>query len=83
MTIRSRLRTFERVWLRPLGRRLRPLTRRLWRPRSRVEELERRIAALEELVRELTGLAWLRLDDEAAGQATSGPVDQPVSREAA
>lgn len=83
MTFRSWLRTFERDWLRPLGRRLRPLARRLWRPRSRVEQLERRIAALEDLVREFTGLAWLRLDDEAAGQATSGPVDRPESREAA
>jgi len=82
MTIRSWLRAIERNALRPLGRQLRRLGGR-GRSAGRIEELEHRIDALEGLVRELTGLAWLRLDDEPAGRAMPGSVTQPAPREAA
>jgi len=75
MPIRERLRSFERSCLRPLGRRL----RRLVSPgprQDRFTRLEQRVDELESLVRELTGLAYLQLDDEPAAA-----VDRP--REAA
>lgn len=76
MSFRPWLRSLEQRCLRPLGR----LARRsvAARPPSRIERLERRVEELEDLVRELTGLAWLRLDD--ARQA--GP-DGAAAREAA
>jgi len=61
MSLRLWLRSLEQRCLRPLGR----LARRsaAARPPSRIERLERRVEELEDLVRELTGLAWLRLDE--------------------
>lgn len=58
----------EKAWLRPLGRRLRrwPL---LNRSGSRVAKLEQRVDELESLVRELTGLAYLRLDRDTHDEA--------------
>jgi hypothetical protein len=85
MTIRSWLRALERDALRPLGRWLRRLGGRS-RSASRIEELELRIDALEGLVRELTGLAWLRLDDQPAARPTAGTGGSgagPAPREAA
>jgi hypothetical protein len=68
MPIRLWLRAFERNWLRPLGRRLRRLVGTS-RRQDRLDRLERRVDELERLVRELTGLAYLRLDDEPAAVA--------------
>jgi hypothetical protein len=68
MTLRERLRAFERNWLRPLGRRLRRLVGK-GRRQDQLDRLERRIDELESLVRELTGLAYMRLDDEPAAAA--------------
>lgn len=58
----------EKRWLRPLGRRLRhwPLFNR---SQSRIAKLEQRVDELESLVRELTGLAYLRLDRDAHDEA--------------
>jgi len=75
MTLEERLRSFERTWLRPLGRRLRRLAG-TGRRQDRLNRLERRVDELESLVRELTGLAYLRLDGDPAAAE-----DQP--REAA
>ncbi len=69
MLLRQALRTFEKRCLRPWGR---TLTHALGgrRPRGdRVAQLEERVAKLESLVRELTGLAYLRLaEDDAAAE---------------
>ncbi|MFM8734586.1 MAG: hypothetical protein ACKOC8_05255 [Pirellulales bacterium] len=67
MNLRHIGKHLEKAWLRPLSQRLR---RRLGMPRlswsgSRVAVLEQRVDELESLVRELTGLAYLRLDREA------------------
>ncbi|MCE9630146.1 MAG: hypothetical protein K8S94_05415 [Planctomycetia bacterium] len=76
MLIRQTLRTFEKRCLRPVARLLKRAvggTRpglRLGLGNDRVVLLEQRVAALESLVRELTGLAYLRLaDDDAATEA--------------
>ena len=79
MSIRSLLRGFEKSWLRPLGRRLRPPT--LGRQAGRLAALEHRVAELESLVRELTGLAYMRLDE--AGLDVADPASPPEPREAA
>lgn len=82
MTIRALAKAFEHRCLRPLGRLLRKA-----RPRSpggsRIDQLERRVAELESLVRELTGLAYLTLDGEqpAAGRPTDRSAE--ATREAA
>lgn len=72
MGIQNVLRSFEKACLRPLVQRLRracgglPIGGR----GGRVARLERRVDELESLVRELTGLAYLRLaDDETADEA--------------
>jgi len=67
MTVRSVLRAVEKATIRPAGR----LLRRVWDRHGggrgdRVAGLERRVDELESLVRELTGLAYLRLADEEA-----------------
>lgn len=67
MTIRSWTRAIEKRCLRPLGKLL-PR-----RPRgftaARIDRLERRIAELEGLVRELTGLVYLELDEPRDGRS--------------
>lgn len=78
MSFRSRMRSLERDWLRPVARRLR--LPRLGRG-SRLAELEARVEELESLVRELTGLVSLQLDDEARRDSDSGSPRN--SREAA
>lgn len=73
MTIHSLLRSVEKAIIRPMGR----SARWAWEPfrggrggrggrGSRVARLEQRVDELESLVRELTGLAYLRLADEEA-----------------
>jgi len=69
MTARSLLRAAEKATIRPVGRML----RRGWNKLSggsggRIARLERRVDDLEALVRELTGLAYLRLADEEAAE---------------
>lgn len=68
MLIRHVLRTFEKMLLRPIARQMKRVWRRVSGPRrSRVGRLERRVEELEAAVRELTGLAYLRLvDDEGS-----------------
>lgn len=77
-SMRSALKTFERQCLRPMGRRIRGRLRRWLGESERMDHLERRIEGLEALVRELTGLAYLRLDEQptdGAGhpEATASP----------
>lgn len=79
MSLRSLLRSLEKTWIRPLGRRLR--LPRLGRQRGQLAALEHRVGELESLVRELTGLAYLRLDDQE--RRGIGPTSAPESREAA
>ncbi|MEX0669294.1 MAG: hypothetical protein WD060_02415 [Pirellulales bacterium] len=69
MLIRQTLRTFEKHCLRPMGRLLKRSVRGTQRGNDQVALLEQRVAVLESLVRELTGLAYLRLadDDPATG----------------
>ncbi|MEI6504401.1 MAG: hypothetical protein WCO90_00795 [Planctomycetota bacterium] len=72
MLIRQTLRTFEKRCLRPIARLLKRKAgaARHGHGTDRVSLLEQRVAALESLVRELTGLAYLRLpDDDAATEA--------------
>lgn len=72
MLIRQTLRTFEKRCLRPVARLLKHAAGgvRHGHGTDRVSLLEQRVAALESLVRELTGLAYLRLpDDDAATEA--------------
>jgi hypothetical protein len=65
MFIRQMLRTLEKTLWRPLGRKAKGLWRRCsGSGRGRVARLERRIEELEAAVRELTGLAYLRLADD-------------------
>ena len=80
MSVRSWTKAIERRGLRPL----RDLMRRsgLSTGRGRVARLERRVEELEGLVRELAGLAYLRLDTEP-GPAASQPPTQADAREAA
>jgi hypothetical protein len=61
----------EKTWLRPLSQRLRRRVGVPMLPRSgsRVARLEQRIDELEALVRELTGLAYLRLDRDSDDDA--------------
>lgn len=80
MTIRSWTRTFEKRFLRPLGRLL-PRPRRRF-ARGRVDHLERRVAELEGLVRELTGLVYLEMDQRGDGRRPGLP-EAVESREAA
>lgn len=65
MLIRHVLRTFEKTLLRPIARQMKRVWRRVSGPgRGRVGHLERRVEELEAAVRELTGLAYLRLVDD-------------------
>lgn len=67
MRTRVLLRAIERSIIRPVGRTARRAWERLGGTADdRVGRLERRIDELESLVRELTGLAYLRLADEEA-----------------
>jgi hypothetical protein len=60
------IRSLERSYLRPIGRGLKRFGDRLpFLPGSRVARLERRVEALESLVRELAGLQYLRLTETA------------------
>lgn len=70
-SIRSFLKSFERRWLRQPGRSIRGQLRRLLGESERIDHLENRIASLESLVREMTGLAYLRLDS----QTTDAEID--------
>jgi hypothetical protein len=79
MSLSSSLRSLERTWLRPLGRRLRLPLR--GRRAGRIAALEGRVEELESLVRELTGLVYLRLDDEAG--SSSEVSSEAAAREAA
>jgi hypothetical protein len=79
MSMRSWMRSIEKQWLRPLGRRLR--FPRFGRRSRRLADLETRVEELESLVRELAGLAYLQLDDGA--RPAKGSIDPPESREAA
>jgi hypothetical protein len=80
MSIRSWMRSIERQWLRPLGRQLR-LPRLGGGQSRRLAAVEQRVEELESLVRELTGLAYLQLDDAATDRVTAGTRTEP--REAA
>lgn len=67
MTFRTLLRSLEKLLIRPVGRTGRRVWERLRGGRGdRVERLERRVDELESLVRELTGIAYLRLAEEEA-----------------
>ncbi|MBM4010495.1 MAG: hypothetical protein FJ286_03810 [Planctomycetes bacterium] len=67
MTIRATLRRIERSVIRPAARTVRGVWQTLrGGGHHRVAGLERRVDELESLVRELTGLAYLRLADEEA-----------------
>lgn len=71
---RSALKSLERQWLRPAGRKVGGTLRRWLGESKRIDHLESRIESLEALVRELTGLAYLRLDDprmDAPGHSES------------
>ncbi len=85
MSIRSLLRSLEKSWLRPLGRRLR--LPRFGGGSRRLADLESRVEELESLVRELTGLVSLHFDDAAAEPRGPGsplaPGSPRDSREAA
>ncbi len=71
--IRSLLKSFERCFVRPVGRRLRRGFRRLLGDGDRLGHLEERLENLESLVRELAGLAYLRLDEEPKDTLSSRP----------
>jgi hypothetical protein len=77
MRVRQHLRSFERHCLRPLGRRL----KRLFgdRRRERFGLLEQRIEDLESLVRELAGLAYLRLDDDPSAATSARGAALPAA----
>lgn len=67
MLVRSLLRAVEKATIRPVGRTLRRVWNRLGGGRGgQIARLEQRVEELESLVRELTGLAYLRLADEEA-----------------
>ncbi len=82
--VQTVLKSFERAFIRPVVRWLRNIRRPL-RDTAQVAKLEARIAELETRVRELTGLVYLRMDDDAAN--TPAPPDNITaalaSREAA
>ena len=80
MSIRSWMRSIERQWLRPLGHQLR-LPRLGGGQSRRLAAVEQRVEELESLVRELTGLAYLQLDDAATDRTTANI--QTAPREAA
>jgi hypothetical protein len=63
MVIRSWMRSIEQRCLRPLGRLMRRSGRRAAGGSDRLSTLERKVEELEGLVRELSGLAYLRLDE--------------------
>lgn len=81
MSVRRWAKAIEKRGLRPL----RDLARRTgWLGTGgRVARLERRVEELEGLVRELTGLAYLRLDPEPLPAAASPPSDPADAQEAA
>lgn len=79
MPLRSWLRTLEKTWIRPLARRLK--LPRLTRTSSRLASLEERVEELEAMVRELTGLAYLTLDQAAESAPPHGTAAE--SQEAA
>jgi hypothetical protein len=81
-TIRSLLKSFERRVIRPFGRPLRRRIRRMLGDGNRVSRLEARIDELETLVRELTGLAYLRLDEDSENPQDAATPARPP-REAA
>jgi len=65
MFIRQMLRMLEKKLWRPVGQQAKSLWRRCsGSGPGRVARLERRIEELEAAVRELTGLAYLRLADD-------------------
>jgi len=83
MSIRSWLRACEKRFLRPLGRRVRGTTDGTRQRSDELGRLERRVEALESLVRELAGLAYLRLDTVATTAETTRPAIATEPREAA
>jgi hypothetical protein len=65
MLVKNTLRTIEKTWLRPMGHALkRVFGGTPFGGGRRIARLERRVDELEGLVRELTGLAYLRLADD-------------------
>ena len=83
MSIRSWLRACEKRFLRPLGRRVRGTTDGTRQRSDELGRLERRVEALESLVRELAGLAYLRLDSDPGPAASQQSSAQADAREAA
>jgi hypothetical protein len=81
MPIRRWARSFEKRTLRPLAGLIRQTCGSAGRRPNRIARLEQRIDELEALVRELTGLAWLQLDDPA--EHLRPPATVPGDREAA
>jgi hypothetical protein len=82
MLIHSWLRACDRRVVRPLGRFLRGGGSGRGTRTDRVSRLERRVEDLERLVRELAGLAYLKLDTPASTGAA--PATLPTeAREAA
>ncbi len=81
MSVRRWAKAIERRGLRPL----RDLIRRAgWGGSGgRIARLERRVEELEALVRELTGLAYLRLDGESEPAASPQPPAPADAQEAA
>lgn len=85
MLIRTWTRALEKRFLRPLGRIL--PGRGIRGSGGRLGRLERRIDDLEAMVRELTGLVYLDMDQRRAGDAPAagsrGVATSADSREAA
>lgn len=81
MPLRRWARSFEKKLLRPLASLVRGARGPAGRRRTSIARLEQRVDELEELVRELTGLALLRLDDPAEPRWPAASV--PGDREAA
>lgn len=81
MSFRRWARSLEKRILRPVRDLARRVGRAAGRGESRTARLERRVDELEELVRELTGLAYLRLDDSLDSGIL--PAAAPGDREAA
>ncbi|MDA0253301.1 MAG: hypothetical protein O3C39_00190 [Planctomycetota bacterium] len=81
MSVRRWAKAIERRGLRPL----RDLIRRAgWGGNGgRIARLERRVEELEGLVRELTGLAYLRLDADSSPAESPQPRDPADTQEAA
>jgi hypothetical protein len=80
MPLRRWARSLEKQLLRPVAGLVRRATGSAGFGRTRIARLERRVDELEELVRELTGLALLRLDD---AEPRRPPAGVPGDREAA